>query len=76
MLTADRIEIVGKDDSKYVAWKERPVAHAKELNYCRSIDPLASDYGQVIRELEYATLCHLAKTCAGVSAGVSAGVKP
>ena len=63
MLTADRIEIVGKDDSRYIAWKERSIAHAKEVKSRRAIDPIASDYGRVMRELEYATLCHLAKTC-------------
>ncbi|NLH74678.1 MAG: hypothetical protein GX456_16645 [Verrucomicrobia bacterium] len=63
MLTADRIEIVGKDDSRYIAWKERSIAHGKELKRGRSIDPLASDYGEAMRELESATFSHLAKTC-------------
>jgi hypothetical protein len=31
---------------RYIAWKERSIAHAKEIHCRRSIDPLASDYGQ------------------------------
>ena len=32
-------------DSRYIAWKERSTAHARELNYRQLIDPLASDHG-------------------------------
>lgn len=67
MIPATFVEIVGKDDSRYLNWQERSIAASKERKASRSIDPIASAYGQAMRELEFATFSHLAKTCQVVS---------
>ena len=59
----EQIEIVGKDDVRYVAWRDRSILYQMALDRGRLRDPIAADYMEVLRDFEYWTLRLLAQSC-------------